>query len=286
MHELLEQIKYNSSVFPEEQLKEIINRGEEFVPDLLEILKNTRDNYEEILNEESYFAHIYAFFLLAQFKEKESYTIIMDIISLPDEIPGDLLGDLITEDLFRIIASVCNSNIEPIKKLIEDENIDEYIRNAGIDSLLLLFKEGVISKDVVMEYFKTLFEVKLKREPSYIWGALVNATCDIDPLRLQEQIKNAYKDDLVDTDYISLLDFEIKLESSDGTSTTLFNDKRFNFITDTIEDLQWWACFKKDTNSFNDTKNNNFNIESKKKNKKKNKRKQVKASKDKQRKKK
>lgn len=283
MNELLEQIEYNNSVFPEAQLKEIISRKEEFVPELLEILKYTIKNHEELLEEYDYFAPTYALFLLAQFKEKLSFPLIIDLVSLPDEIPHDLFGDVITEDLFRILASVCDGNIEPIKKLIENESIDEYVRNAGVNSFLVLIAEGMISRDEVIEYFKTLFAGRLKREFSIIWGSLVSASCKVGAVELQEYIKEAFKDDLVDNFYISLEDVDFYVKLNDKLGSSLLNDERYRFITDTVKDLRFWACF----NEHSVTPRYTVQNANKKKDndKKKSKRKQIKASKKKQRKK-
>ena len=63
MNELLKQIQYNNGEFPEAQLKEIISRREEFIPELLDILRDAKENYDEILEKPGYFAHIYATFL-------------------------------------------------------------------------------------------------------------------------------------------------------------------------------------------------------------------------------
>ena len=117
MNELLKEIEYNNGKFPETQLKEIINRREEFIPELLEILKNAKENYEKILEEPEYFAHIYASFLLAQFREKQSFKLIIDLVSLPDEIPDGIFGDLLTEELHKILASVCNGDTYANKKI-------------------------------------------------------------------------------------------------------------------------------------------------------------------------
>ena len=117
MNELIKEIEYNNGEFPEAQLKEIISRKEEFIPELLEILKNAKENYEEILEKPNYFAHIYATFLLAQFKEKQSFKPIIDLISLPKEIPDDIFGDFLTEDLHKILASVCGGDTAANKKI-------------------------------------------------------------------------------------------------------------------------------------------------------------------------
>jgi hypothetical protein len=283
MNELLEQIEYNNSVFPEAQLKEIISRKEELIPELLEILKYTRKNYEELIEEYDYFAPTYALFLLAQFKEKLSFPLIIDLVSLPDEVPHDLFGDLITEDLFKILASVCDGNIEPIKKLIENESIDEYVRNAGINSFLVLLAEGVISRNEVIEYFKTLFAGRLERKSSVVWGSIVSASCKIGAVELQEYIKKAFKDDLVDRFYISLEDVDYHVKLNDKLGLSLLDDEQYRFITDTVEHLRFWACFNEKTVTPRYTVENAN--KKKDKNKTKSKRKQIKTSKKKQRKK-
>ena len=46
MNELIKEIEYNNGKLPEVQLKEIIKRKEEFIPELLEILKNAKENWD------------------------------------------------------------------------------------------------------------------------------------------------------------------------------------------------------------------------------------------------
>ena len=284
MSELLKEIEYNNGKFPEVQLKEIIDHKEEYIPELLEILKSAKENYGEILEKPNYFAHIYAIFLLAQFKEKQSLTPIIDLVSIPNEIPDDIFGDFLTEDLHKILASVCGSDIQSIKGLVEDSNVNEYVRSAAIKSFIVLLGEGVITQTEVIEYYKSLFEEKLEREFSQVWNELIYDSCEAGPSELYEHIKKAYEDGLVDEECISIDEVDGAVKIHDKEKFSNLKDEGYAFLTDTIEELGCWRCFTKSSEEKSQyilgiNKMNKMN-----KGKNKNKKKQVKATKKKQRK--
>ena len=283
MNELLKEIEYNNGKFPEAQLTEIINRREEFIPELLEILKNAKENYEEILEEPEYFAHIYASFLLAQFKEKQSFKLIIDLISLPDEISDDLFGDLITEELHKILASVCGGDTQLVKKLVEDSSINEYVRCAAIKVFIVLLGEGVISQGEVIEYYKSLFQGKLERKFSQAWNELICCSCEAGPSELYAHIKKAYEDGLVEEDVIALEDVNGAIKIHDKEKFPNLINEGYAFIKDTIAELKCWVCFSKES----DKAKPHYMMGGNKANKgkKKDKKKQAKATKKKQRKK-
>ena len=282
MNELLKEIEYNNGEFPEVQLMEIINHREEFIPELLEILKSAKENYEEILEKPDYFAHIYASFLLAQFKEKQSFKLIIDLVSLPDEISDDLFGDLITEELHKILASVCGGDTQPIKKIVEDSNINEYVRCAAIKVFIVLLGEGVISQSEVIEYYKSLFEGKLERNFSQAWNELICCSCEAGPSELYKYIKKAFEDGLVEEEeVISLHDVDDAIKIHDKEKFPNLRNEGYAFINDTIAEIKGWVCFKKES----DKPKPQFMMGKGNKNKKKDKKKQTKATKKKQRKK-
>jgi len=283
MNELLKQIEYNNGEFPEEQLKEIINHKEEFIPELIDILKNAKENYEEILEKPNYFAHIYAIFLLAQFKEIGSFSPIIDLISLPNEIPDDIFGDFLTEDLHKILASVCGGDTQSIKTLVEDSNVNEYVRCAAIKSFIVLLGEGVISQSEVIEYYKSLFSEKLEREFSQVWNELIYDSCEAGPSELYEFIKKAYADELVDDECIALEEVDEAIKIHDIKKFAKLKDEGYAFIVDTIDELGCWNCFTK--NKSESKSQFMLGINKMNKNKNKSKKKQVKATKKKQRKK-
>jgi len=282
MNRLIKEIEYNTGEFPEAQLKEIINRKEEFIPELLEVLKNARENYEKILEEPDYFAHIYASFLLAQFKEKQSFKLIIDLVSLPDEIPDGMFGDLLTEELHKILASVCGGDTKPIKRLVEDSNINEYVRCAAIKSFIVLLGEGVITQREVIDYYKSLFEGKLEQEFSQAWNELICSSCEASPSELYSYIKKAYENELVEDDMITLEDVNDAIKIHDIEKFSNLKNEGYSFIVDTISELGRWVCFNKaPAKAKSDYM---LGVKKLNKNKNKSKKKQIKATKKKQRK--
>jgi len=283
MSELIKEIEYNNGKLPEVQLREIIKHKEDYIPELLEILKNAKENYGEILGKPNYFAHIYAIFLLAQFKEKQSFKLIVDLISLPNEIPDDIFGDFLTEDLHKILASVCGGDMQPIKRLVEDSNVNEYVRAAAIKSFIVLLGEGVMSQNEVIEYYESLFEVKLEREFSQVWNELIYDSCEAGPSELYKHIKKAYEDELVDEECISLEEVDEAIKIHDKEKLPNLVNEGYAFLNDTIDELGCWTCFTR--NNIEPKSQYMLGINKMNKNKNKNKKKQVKASKKKQRKK-
>jgi hypothetical protein len=139
--EILEKIKYNNDgIFPRQALTEAVKKKEEITPYLLDIISDASKNIHQL--EPTYMAHIYAMYLLAQFREPKAYPIIAEYFSHPGEISLDTTGDVATEDLQRILPSVCAGDTSLIKQMIENPKINEYVRSAALDSLVTLVAVG------------------------------------------------------------------------------------------------------------------------------------------------
>lgn len=242
---ILSEIEYNTGVFPLETLQYAITQKDKIIPELLDILDYTYANAEELAEQEDYFAHIYAMFLLAQFREPRAYSKIFELVKKPGDIPYHLLGDVITGDLSRLLASVCNGDTELIKQLIENDSIeDEYVRGDAIKALVVLVANGIKSRDEIMEYFKSLYRGKLKREYSQVWNALVYESCALHPLEVIEDIRQVYEEDLVDPFYMGLDDVEEYLKKKqEDVCNQLKTDGQYSLVDDIIKELSWWAAF-------------------------------------------
>lgn len=208
------------------------------------ILSKVRDNPQKYRDENGYFAHIYAAYLLTQFKVKEAYPILVDILNLPDELPHDLFGDSILEAGSRMLASLCGSDTTLIKALAENEKADEYMRSQAIEALVILALYNVLERDEVIEYYKKLISESSVMNNPLLLASLVNSCCDIYPEELYGDIKNCYEEALVDESVIGMesVDDAMRL-GKDYVLQGSRNDTHLQFIEDTIAELEWWACF-------------------------------------------
>ena len=157
----------------------------------------------------------------------------------------DVTGDLVTEDLGRILASVCDGNIEPIQQLIENRQANEYVRSSALNSLAILVVQGAIDREVVIKYFEELFSTRLEREDSYIWTNLVIESTMLAPLQLKQQIDRAFEADLVDEFFFSREDVDYYINLGQEASWNELRDrKHYTLIQDTISEMEWWNCFE------------------------------------------
>ena len=245
--EILEQLEYHTGIFPHEALQEAILQKDEIIPELLRFLEYTVANAEELTkSKKEYWGHIFAMYLLAQFREKRAFPLIIKLMQFPEKLIDHLLDDIITEDLNSILASVYNGDILSIKNIIEDDNIYEFTRHAAIASLNILVYNNILNRDDIIKYYSELFRGKLSRENNYIWVSLVRYSRDLYAKELIDDIKKAYADNLIDN-------FNIKLESilrtlnSEHTSF-LENEnlkyKRMGLVDDAIRYLKRWQWKK------------------------------------------
>jgi hypothetical protein len=245
LEEILSELENNTGIFPRLAVERAIEEQAAITPKLLATLEECKNNFEELLENSEYILHIYALYLLAQFREKSAYPIIIDFFSVPGDMAMDVTGDVVTEDLGRIIASVFDGNLSPIKKMIENDQVNEYIRGAGLTSLVVLVAQGIISREEVIQYFEELYSTRLERKPEYIWTNLIIQSSELCAIELKEYIDAVYDEDLIDLFFINKNDVYDSLEIGiEAALTKLRDDKYHSLIEDVISEMQWWACFQ------------------------------------------
>ena len=201
VEEIMEVLMYDDGVFPQGALQQAVAKKDEITPHLLKALKRAVDDPEEVLDsgDDSF---IYAMFLLAQFREKRAYPLIIKLASLSPELVDDLIGDVPTEDLANILASVSMGDTSLISELAANKEAEEFARAAAIRSWLSIVVSGEKSREEAMAYFKSLFEGGLEDKNEVVWSELVDAANDLFPEEVYAHIKKAYADGLVDENIV------------------------------------------------------------------------------------
>jgi hypothetical protein len=244
VQDILKRLEVNEGTFPREAVAQAVAQREAIIPELLRILEYAYQNIEHLIDK-GYMAHIYAMYLLAQFRETRAYSLIVQFFSMPGEIMLDVTGDVVTEDLGRILASVCCGETDLIASLAENEQANEYVRNAALRSLVILVACGDLPRDDVITYFQSLFRRKLVRKHSYVWDGLVSASTVLYPEEVYEDIKQAYRAGLIDPFSISLENVEQVLSrGKEHALNRLHSNAHFALIDDTIREMEWWVCFQ------------------------------------------
>ena len=247
---ILHEVEYNNGKFPREILLRAIARRDEIIPELLEIIEYTCENAKTLAKEGKYFAHIYSLYLLAQFRERRAFPLLITLLNKPPKLVDSLLRSVVTEGLPKILASIYDGNVSELHKIIENEEIDGYIRGSALQALVVLVAQRRIAREDVVEYFKKLFNGGLARKYSHAWNVLVACSNYLYPEELVRDIQLAYDEELVDLGYIEFDEVKDQLaHNRDIVLAKLPNNRNYRLINDIIQELENWVCFYKKENN-------------------------------------
>ena len=222
-------------------------RREEITPELLRSLEDTVNRAAQLDAEGDYMAHLYAMFLLAQFRETRAYPLVLRFALLPGDLLDSLCGDFITANLGQVLASVCGGEVGGIQSLMESEDADEWVRGAALDSLVILVAAGQKSREEIVSYFASLFRAKLARRYSHVWDSLVASSCDLYPEELLADIEQAYQDGLVDARFMGIEDVRgDRAIGKEHVLARLADNPHLHLVEDTVEEMGWWHCFQEE----------------------------------------
>jgi hypothetical protein len=245
LSEILQCLERNDGHFQRQAVQEAIARREEIVPALLRILEQVADDPQRFASQPDYMALTYAMFLLALFRERRAYPLLVRIFSTPGEVPFDLVGDVVTENLGNILASVSGGDTSGLAALIENEQVNEYVRSAALKGVVTLVACGQQSRDEIMAYFAGLFRT-LERTYSAIWGSLACCCTDLCPEEVFEEIRQAYEEGLVESFCIAWHEVEEAAALGKEQALKDLSLRRYRLVTDVAAAMEWWACFDKD----------------------------------------
>jgi hypothetical protein len=238
--EILSCLERYEGRFPEATLKEAVANRDDIIPPLLEVLEAVARDPDSFANGDR-MTHIYAMYLLAQFRKSQAYPLLVRIFSAPGDLAFDLAGDVVTDDLGRILASVSDGDIGGMTSLVENEHANEYVRAAALDGLLTLVACGRRSREEVMTYFRGLFHT-LGRTPSMVWDSLAAACADLGPVEAAEHLRQAYDEGLINPGFIAWEEITEELAKSPRATLERAKD-RYTLIDDVVEEMGSWPCF-------------------------------------------
>ncbi|MCX8514864.1 MAG: DUF1186 domain-containing protein [Burkholderiales bacterium] len=249
---IIKELTYFSKPYPKQFVEMAIANRDEIIPKLLEMLTYAYENHRTL--ETEYIGHIYALFILAEFREVKAFPIALKILELPEDSIEGLIGDSITEGYSNILTSLYDGNLIGIKSVIEKPNIYMYARDTAIKSLLGLVAEAKLDRNDVLIYLETLLDNDIFKQCGFLMGALIARISELSPQNpdLDNKIQTIFEFGIVDTGYISMQNY-IDIASSAYSHQRLTNN--YGSIKRAADSMSWWACFH-DSDEYFDSVNN------------------------------
>jgi hypothetical protein len=237
--EILKELEPYTGQFPLEAMRAAIEQREAITPELLRVVEAVAEEPLKYAPRQDYMLHLFALYLLAQFRERRAYAPIVKMVSAPGETADALLGETAAAGLSQILASVYDGNPAPLRALVENETVDEFVRSSALDTFVALVRTDQMPRAEVIEYFRSLFQGKLERTNSFVWDGLVCAVGNLPAPELLEEVRWAYAEKLADDGVASLEEIERDVAAPDPSR----HDRR-HLITDAIAEMEWWAAFQ------------------------------------------
>jgi hypothetical protein len=167
------------------------------------------------------------------------------LFSLPSDLPHQLFGDLVTENLPIILYRTCGGSTDLIRSLILNKAADEYCRTSAVRAMVYAAVDGMIRREDVLTLFGSLFTGNEADSDSSFWSFLASNVCDLYPEGMMKVIEKAYQDGLVSPWIIGIESLKRALEAGQEQA---FEQMRTRIRRESPEDvhdyMSWWACFK------------------------------------------
>ncbi len=196
--QIMEIFDYYDEGYPWQEVEEAIRLKDEIAPHLIEHLKMLLADPSQYVSEDHY-GNMYAFILLAHFRETKAHQIILEIGSLPEEDIDDLFGDMITEGFPWIFYATCGGSIEHLKKLVLNKEAYEFCRNAAAQAIVQAVIEEDVPYDEVFEFFSSLFSGDEAHKGSIFWDLIGTTASDIYPEKMSDVLKKGFDKGLIDS---------------------------------------------------------------------------------------
>ncbi len=233
--------------FPEAAMKAAVEQREAITPELLRAL-------EEVAADPPLFAdrakdnmlHTFALYLLAEFRERRAFPIIIRLISGPAKAVDDLLGDTVTEGLSCILASTYDGNLEALISVVLQHDAYPFVRSSVADAITLLYHESIISRDQMIAAFRRCFAELREDDDPQAWNGVVSSAADAQARELLPEIRQAFERGCVERFCVGAVE-DIEEAMAEDSSRLL---KRFRYhhhiVLSAVKEMSWWAAFSED----------------------------------------
>jgi hypothetical protein len=223
----------------EQALRVLIAHSEEAAPELLSILEKVLavpQGTPVALADWSWFLSAY---LLAQFREKKALPLLIRQFSMSAEHLDRLFGDILTEDVPRLLASLTAEDPAPLKALVEDQALHDVIRASALWGYTILASVGSVTMTEAHAYYASLF-AKFPRRRSHVWTSLVAGGAALHAKDLRRDILKAYEEGLLDANVYSMKEVLKEWGMTPEESRKRLAEESGGLVKNVFEEIEFW----------------------------------------------
>jgi hypothetical protein len=232
-----------SGKLPKQAIRDAQRHREEIIPRLFELLRRateaTRQGESPRAN-----GHLFALFLLTEFRAKEALPVIVDAVSLPGEGAFDLFGDAITEDLCRILAALADESTEVVDQLIANRSINKYVRSAAVRTYLHWVRDGHLTREQALEQLREHLRQAIVNRDVEGASPVVAELVSYAPREAVNEIQEAFRQGLVEDGMVGWDTVQRSIAEGDAGFQWQLEHCRPTGIQDAVDELSRWAFYR------------------------------------------
>ena len=223
-----------------------LSNRDEVVPAFINLLRRCADTSQERPEEED--AIFLVVHILAELGEKQAFQPLLDLLSADQSRVERLLGDAVGENLPQILISTFDGNTERLYDVMNDPEVDEFVRYAVFGVWTYFACMGSIDREEARQYLLQGFETLQPVTSSHVWVAWVDAVARLGFEEMRDLVKQAFSEGRLPEWSLHIQDFEDELAAALAAQDreAWMRENRLYPFTDTVGVLSKWHGFSED----------------------------------------
>ena len=231
-----------TGVLPIKALRQAQQNRKEIIPRLIELIRKATIEVRAGRIPTSS-GHLFALYLLTEFRSTEALPAILEAVSLPGDGPFDLFGDSITEDLSRVFAALAADTRQVIDELIATRSLNEFVRWKAAQTYFHWVHDGIVTRQEAVARLRDHLHQACLNEDAKIAVGLVSALTPYASEDALPEINEAFRRELVDELIVNIDDVQECLAAGEAGYQRALRTNRPTGIRDTVVELRHWAAF-------------------------------------------
>jgi hypothetical protein len=223
---------------PVEAVREAEQQRDIMIPLLTDIITHAAQApVEDLIEAEEGGLIFMAFHLLGSWQATSAYPAVTDLLGSDGEKVEWLLGDAITTTSHRVVFNLFDGNLEPIKRLIENPDVDAYVRRRMLDLLGMLMLGGKLEREELIAYLRELHG-RLKGDPEGLaWASWAELIAQIGLRELSGLVEESFRDGKIEPMFLDRPDFDRILKDAEDGKVMHGVPHEFDPFGDLVEEL-------------------------------------------------
>jgi len=237
--EILEKLSRIGPRLPAEALQAADAQRAVLTPRLLASLADVVAHPSLLVDDGDYQLPFYAMYLLAAWREPLAHPLLLGFLRWPGDLSLDVSGDIVTEDMDRMLAQTCGGDPGPCLALAKDTTVNEWARGAAIRVPALLTHWGELPREKLIALYREFLPSSSSNQPDPGLTAIGSCVLDLQLIELRDELLSLFDRGLIDE---RVFDREYAEHSFARPSEHGMRAP----IADVASEISWWACFEDD----------------------------------------